>query len=222
LSKPTPVPEPSETRRLPLQDRSRQRVERILDAASQIFAEVGYEAATTEQIALRADTSIGSIYQFFPNKLALFNAIAARYLEKAREIFEHIVERASTRPWRTLIDEAVDAFAALDREPGFRAVWMNWKLSAEFLEAGQALNREFARRAESLLTAHAPDTTPAKRALIATMVVEIMSAMTFLAVRSEPRMADAIVAETKTLLKRYLAAYARRTRAPPKRRPGRR
>src|SRR6202011_4219225 len=87
---PAASPEPTEpsTRRVPTQDRSRQRVERILDAAARTFAEVGFEAATTETIAERAGTSIGSVYQFFPNKKALYDAIASRYLDRTRRLFD--------------------------------------------------------------------------------------------------------------------------------------
>src|ERR1700690_1046063 len=74
-------------RRIPLQERSRARVLRILDAAAELFASVGYDAATTEEIAARARTSIGSIYQFFPNKRAMFDAITARHLSDASGLF---------------------------------------------------------------------------------------------------------------------------------------
>ncbi|NJL20864.1 MAG: helix-turn-helix transcriptional regulator [Leptolyngbyaceae cyanobacterium SM1_3_5] len=51
-------------RRLPQQSRSQQRVAQILAAAAQVFAEVGYEAASTTMIAERGKTSVGSLYRF--------------------------------------------------------------------------------------------------------------------------------------------------------------
>jgi len=69
-----PAPKPS--RRLPQQARSRQRFNQILDAAARTFDEVGYEAATTEMIAVRANTSIGSLYRFFSDKSAILYALA--------------------------------------------------------------------------------------------------------------------------------------------------
>ncbi len=81
-----PAEEASASRRKPLQDRSRRRVEQILDAAAQVFADRGYDAATTDEIARLAGTSIGSVYQFFPNKLSIFNAITLRYMERARAL----------------------------------------------------------------------------------------------------------------------------------------
>lgn len=197
-----------ESRRLPRQDRSRQRLERILDAASVVFAESGYESATTEAIAERAGTSIGSLYQFFPNKLALFNAIAARYLERSAAIFDGLLTNdAPKASWEDLLDRSIDAFAASNREPGFRAVWTNWQVSPGIFTAGDALNREFASRTEAILATHAKRLPRQKRALVATIVVEVMSAMLLLAARRDEKNSAAIAAETKKLLRLYLGPY---------------
>ncbi|MBV2364595.1 TetR/AcrR family transcriptional regulator [Streptomonospora nanhaiensis] len=67
-------------RRTPAQRRSRARVERLVEAAEAEFSEVGYDSASTRSIAARAETSIGSLYQFFPHKRALLDAVAARHL----------------------------------------------------------------------------------------------------------------------------------------------
>ena len=67
-------------RKLPKQARSQQRVDTILDTAAQLFEEVGYESATTNEIALRAGVPIGSLYQFFTNKDAILNALVERYV----------------------------------------------------------------------------------------------------------------------------------------------
>lgn len=200
--------EPS--RRVPRQARSKERALRILDAAAHVFAEAGLEAATTEAIAARAGTSIGSVYQFFPNKDALLGAISARYFSRVGAVFEGLMARADEVPWQQLLDEAIDAFAAFDRKDlDFRAVWRNWHRSGEFMETGLALNREFARRAERVLASQSKRRVPPKkRALVATIAVEAISAMLFLAAR-EPERARAIVAETKVILRLYLGAYAR-------------
>jgi AcrR family transcriptional regulator len=202
----TPSPADSErARRTPLQDRSRQRVERILDSASEVFLQRGYDAATTEEIARLAGTSIGSVYQFFPNKLAIFNAIALRCVERARELFDTFMTPAAVHlPWTELLEGAIDAFAAYHRtEPGFRALLLNWRVSADMVLANDDVNREFARRAEAVLETNAPSLTPARRALVATIVIETISAMMILCVR-RPSFADDVIAETKTLLRRYI------------------
>ncbi|HNI70502.1 MAG TPA: helix-turn-helix domain-containing protein, partial [Marmoricola sp.] len=58
-------------RRRPLQERSRRRFDEILQAARALLVEVGFEAFTADQVALRAGVPIGSLYQFFGNKYAI-------------------------------------------------------------------------------------------------------------------------------------------------------
>jgi AcrR family transcriptional regulator len=62
-------------RKQPKQDRAAQTRQRILDTAAHIFAEHGYAAGTTNRIAARAELSIGSLYQYFPNKDAILHAL---------------------------------------------------------------------------------------------------------------------------------------------------
>jgi len=197
-------------RRVPLQERSRQRVERILDAAADIFVEKGYDGATTEEIADRAGTSIGSLYQFFPNKLAVFDAIAARYFEQSKELYGRLVTADTFEmPWEALVDRVVDGFAELHRSsPAFRAVWFNWNISPVFLDAGQALNREFAERTEYVLAAQAKRLPARDRPRVAMMLVEVLSAMLLISARLDRERSDALLSETKVLIRRYLAPYA--------------
>jgi AcrR family transcriptional regulator len=67
-------------RKSPSQERSRRTVNRILDAATRIFHEQGYTDATTNDIADEADVSVGSLYQYFPNKDALLVALTQRHI----------------------------------------------------------------------------------------------------------------------------------------------
>lgn len=74
---------PVSPRKSPRQERSRRTVERILDAAARIFHEQGYAGATTNDIADEAEVSVGSLYQYFPNKDALLVALTKRHIESA-------------------------------------------------------------------------------------------------------------------------------------------
>src|SRR5690349_20946987 len=68
-------------RRRPVQERSRQRVERMLDACAEVLDEVGYDALTTREVARRAGVPIGTLYQFFADRQALCRALAERNLD---------------------------------------------------------------------------------------------------------------------------------------------
>ncbi len=190
-------------------------MERILDAAAALFVSNGYDATTTDQIAEKAETSIGSIYQFFPNKRAMFDAIAAQHLADASRLFEEFVGfDATSIPWRDLLHRSVDAYALYHRHNlGFRALLLNWKLSPEFIEAGEKLNRDFAERAEKIFAARSHHVSKAKRMAAATLAVEVTSAVLVRSVRMNDDESADLFDELKLLLERYLAPYL----DPPKR-----
>lgn len=73
-----------EPRRKPRQVRAELTRERILTAAAHIFAEHGYAAGTTNRIAERAHLSIGSLYQYFPNKDAILAELLLRHIDRGR------------------------------------------------------------------------------------------------------------------------------------------
>lgn len=204
------------SRRVPTQERAKKRVERIIDAASHVFAEEGFESATMEAIAARAETSIGSIYQFFPNKLSLFNALARHYHDKLRAFFDLLLSGPLLdQPWGDILDAGIDAFSFFhEQEPGFRAVWVGLHLTPEVVTEGEAINREFARRLETVLAAKLPALPAKMRPVVATMMVEILTAMLIVSAR-RPAEAKPLMTETKALLRRYLAPYESSGRARP-------
>ncbi|MBX3193204.1 MAG: TetR family transcriptional regulator [Labilithrix sp.] len=205
------APEPERerpARRVPTQDRSRQRVERILDAAALVFAAQGHEAATMEAIAARAETSIGSIYQFYPNKAAVFDALVHRYHTRTRTFLDALLTGPlMDQPWPDILDAAIDAIAALhEDDPAFRAVWVSMHLTETMVTEGEALNRDIAARLAAVFGPKLPRLPPRKRGFVAMMVVELVSAMLILSAR-RPGEGKAIMAETKKLLRLYLTPW---------------
>jgi AcrR family transcriptional regulator len=81
-------------RKRPQQARSRHTVERIVDAATRVFIEMGYSAATTNHIAAQAEVSVGSLYQFFPHKAALLEAVQGRWLKRLRTALDNVFDQA--------------------------------------------------------------------------------------------------------------------------------
>ncbi len=198
-------------RRVPAQARSRERLERILDAAEAVLGDVGYEAATMQEIAERAGTSIGSVYQFFPNKKVLVGAISDRYNETVRALFDSLLTpETMQRPWIELLENAIDALFEFNMNaPGFRALWLQGTIAPEVLEAGSAVNVELSERVELALTVYAPKVSKKQRALVATVIVETVSAMLFVAGRRGKKAARPLMEETKVLLRCYLAEYTK-------------
>ena len=100
-----------EPRKRPVQQRSRALYARILDEAARIFDERGYHATTTNEVADAAEVSIGSLYQYFPNKDALLVALAERHLDEVRPLVAALSERlrAEEPDVEQLSRELVDA-----------------------------------------------------------------------------------------------------------------
>ena len=84
-----------EPRKIPVQARSAASVEAILDATIQVLLGVGKERLTTTRVAMRAGVSVGTLYQYFPNKSALLQAALERHLNEVALA----VERACKQRW---------------------------------------------------------------------------------------------------------------------------
>jgi len=104
------------TPKSPVQERSKDRVERILDAAEELVEEFGASSVTMKQISTRSGVGRASVYQFFPSIMAVWKALALRYLAALQDHFEHdvIPQRFThwTDVWDALIDSAVDFYGA--------------------------------------------------------------------------------------------------------------
>lgn len=93
-------------RRRPLQARSRDKVSYLLEAAAQVFRAEGY-GATTNRIAARAGVSIGTLYEYFPNKEALLLALAERHVEEAERGIGAALEQRDLAALLPALQEAV-------------------------------------------------------------------------------------------------------------------
>jgi AcrR family transcriptional regulator len=104
-----------EPRKLPRQERSHEMVERILGTARQLSREIGFRGVSTAQIAQHAGLSVGSIYQYFPNKEAIMVELTRRWLAQFQPIVEHARARPRPRTWRALEATLAELFDRADR-----------------------------------------------------------------------------------------------------------
>lgn len=96
-------------RRVPRQERGHRRVASLLEAASEVMAETGYELTTMCAIAERAGASVGSLYQFFPNKEAVAESLRAGYIEEVEALWAALARKAGKLPPEELVLELVKA-----------------------------------------------------------------------------------------------------------------
>jgi AcrR family transcriptional regulator len=104
-------------RRTPLQRRSIETVDALLEAAAQVFERHGYAAGTTNRIAERAGVSIGSLYQYFPNKDAVLVALTERHLEEGTTVLTPLLGElvTSAPPIAEGTERVMDALVELHR-----------------------------------------------------------------------------------------------------------
>ena len=99
-------------RKQPAQDRSRATVDAILEGAAQVLTRVGYARLTTAAVAERAGVSVGSLYQYFPNKDAVVRALLEQYFERVRAGIERVRLESRGAPLRDRVEGLVRASIA--------------------------------------------------------------------------------------------------------------
>ncbi len=102
-------------RKLPKQERSRDTVEVIVKATTRVLLKDGYEACTTNRVAAEAGVSIGSVYQYFPNKESLVMAVMERHQEELRETMVERLAQLAGADLPTAVREMVRALLAAQR-----------------------------------------------------------------------------------------------------------
>ena len=104
-------------RKTPKQPRAWETQDRILEAAARVFAEHGYPSGTTNRIAAAASMSVGSLYQYFPNKDAILVALVRRHIDDgARRIDKALKAAQADVPLADRVGLLVDAVIASHKD----------------------------------------------------------------------------------------------------------
>lgn len=99
-----------EPRKSPVQARSAASVEAILEATIQVLRNVGKERLTTTRVALRAGVSVGTLYQYFPNKSALLQAALKHHLAEVAGAVELVCKEQEGKTLREMATALITAF----------------------------------------------------------------------------------------------------------------
>ena len=162
-----------------------------------------------EAIAERAETSIGSLYRFYPNRDALLEAVAERYVADLGAVLdgeEGATERLAALPLGELVDAILEPFVAFHRaHPGYFAILFAPQGSAALRAVRGRLRQRLAARLEALLALRAPGLAPERRRRVALTTVEAARALLQFIERSVPRAEQAPMRkELRALLVAYL------------------
>ncbi|NBE52933.1 TetR/AcrR family transcriptional regulator [Streptomyces boluensis] len=196
----TPEPQ-ANLRRAPVQQRSAERLNRILDACAAMLDEVGYEALSTRAVADRAEVPIGSVYRFFGNKRAMSEALAQRNLDRYAERINLRIAAVAHDDWRTAVDAGFDEYLTMKRTvPGFALVDFGGPV-----QAPSEANHLLADRLADLLAQHLGRPLDADLRRCVLVGVEAADAVLRLAFRCGPEGDPELIAEARELLRAYLA-----------------
>ncbi|WP_165423518.1 TetR/AcrR family transcriptional regulator [Ktedonosporobacter rubrisoli] len=195
------------------QKRGQRRVEDILRTAGEIFVEQGYDHATTQMIAQRADVSAGSLYQFFPNKEAIAMAFVEQSVQRLQCLYdEHIlVPKALELPLPRFIDHYIDALIAFNQNnPGYFSLMQSATLSPQLISAMQGQRQEISVRIMRVVQAFAPGSTPEQCEVLAVVSYRVFLALLPVILQADEQRKQIFIKELKTILFRYFAPLQER------------
>jgi AcrR family transcriptional regulator len=195
-------PREKNTARVPQRERGRRRVADLLHAAALLFAEKGYHAVTMTEVASRAGAPIGSLYQFFPSKEALADALLDRFGERFDDALYEIEERATTLTIPELVDALLDFKAGFQEERAAAAALIESRQEASTKAAELRLSQH--RHVTRILRARIPKLSPKRAESMALVVVQLMKAVAAQSAEKDPRIRESVLNELKHVMRLYL------------------
>ncbi|OQR62468.1 TetR family transcriptional regulator [Streptomyces maremycinicus] len=198
-------------RRTPRQARSRARLALLLEAAERILVGEGVEALTTTRVAAEAKVSVGSLYQYLPDRDAIIDALAAGYFARLEAVMDELAGTAARERWEDPVGVLIDTFAGVYRtEHGFRALWFGSGLTERTRAADREHKRRMADGTRRVLLALgvAPDDAALARACHAAILAA--DALAQEAFRRAPEGDTDLLDEAKTMLRCYLTEVVAR------------
>lgn len=186
-------------RRVPQQPRGQKRVMALLEAASDVLAEKGYEAATMSEIAERAHAAIGSLYQFFPNKESIACALHTHCGEDIEKLWLPLLAQHKhtnlANTLNRLIEVTVDYIdthpVALALQHAPKSTW------------NTRIRMRLERRIASFLVAAKRGLSPASAKIYAAICMQLIKSCSEQYLHTEPRKRKQIICEYKMLLRCY-------------------
>jgi AcrR family transcriptional regulator len=194
----------------PLQPRGKQSVGKMLDATGELIDEVGYEHLTTQQVARRSGVSIGLVYHYFPDRLALVEALIARNSERFMAAVTDRLENPQITTWREALNAVLDVLIEMYRsEPGFCKIGLNDRfLTAQSAPVIADQDHLAAAFLNLFRERYAPETAePPDLLLHFEIAVQLGDALMGRAFHTDRNGEERVLAEARRVLEGYLAPF---------------
>jgi AcrR family transcriptional regulator len=193
---------------MPVQARATVTVEAICEATIQVLLSHGADRLTTTRVADRAGVSVGTLYQYYPNKQSLLFAVMEDHMDKVAGAVESACHHASHKPLAEMIKEVVGAFVDVKMNRADISVAL-YRVAAEI--GGPALVKKAGTRMRNALDGMlqtAPDiTAPLDKCAVDTMLAAMSGVMrSLLETSPTPAMVRNIRQQLVLLCQSYMAA----------------
>lgn len=187
----------------PQQERSTRRLAAFLDAAAELFVEVGLDAATMTAIAERSGSSIGALYNYFPDKESIALTLRNQYAQELEALWKPLMENAASTPHVEFVDLFIERITQFVQEhPAFPKL-----LTAPIRTRRDPATRKASRVVISnAFRAKNPSLSTEQSLLIANVSLQIVRGMMTLYEEAEPKAKAPIVDEFKKVLTLYLGS----------------
>ena len=192
----------------PVQARSAARLSSLLDAAAEVVEEVGYERLTTAMVAERAGASIGTVYRYFPHRIAVLEGLSARAFRRFLDrITEHYRE-SRLESMEERVSAAVDVYVDLYRtERGFRVVRFGDVVDERLIGGRRPNNAVLAERLAGLAEERGARHDPEVLVFRLQVVIALTESLIHRAFAANPSGDDAFVAEAKEVAADYIRRH---------------
>jgi AcrR family transcriptional regulator len=191
----------------PQQQRSREKVARILEATATLLERTPYEELGTKLIAAEAGVSVGVLYRYFADKEAIVASLVRHWSQMDVQITERITQEPLPQRSQELLAKLLTAYAdRFHKEPGYRCVWYHGPRIASLSADGRQTDLQIAERVhKALVRGYAmPDTEQFRRR--ARLAVEVGGNLLDLAFRESTEGDPEILADAALMMDRYLFA----------------
>jgi AcrR family transcriptional regulator len=188
-------------RREPQRPRGKQRVHALLDTAAAVIVERGYADATMTEIAQRAGTSIGTIYQYFPHKAALAFALRQRYGEELGQRWSEFLAKSADLNTDELVIQLIELMVLFARD--FPAYLLLLNVTAGYKRDHRA-RTELRQQMSFVLQRRAPHLAADAAYTVANVVVEILKSFHRLMVNASAAERESLEREFRFNLGAYL------------------
>jgi AcrR family transcriptional regulator len=193
-------------RKQPAQIRSKERLERILGAARELIAQKGSDLVKMSEVAALADISIGSLYQYFPDKSALIRTLAEQYNAESRRCIAAALEGVNDlkrllEAYCSLVDQY---FAIVTAEPVMRDIWSGMQADKQLMALQLTESRTCGEMLASAMRRVHPKANRRRMDESAFLIWELGEATVRLAISVPPKEGRALVETFKRLTVREL------------------